>query len=63
MGVISRVTEGEIFYFFIRSRSVAVRLTVSKLLSQISGWEVPLNSYKLVISRSKPLQIDQVFQR
>ena len=60
MGVISRVTDGEILIFFIRCRSVAVQLTICKFLLK-SLDEKSFYSSKLIISLSKPLKINEIF--
>ena len=60
MGVILQVTDGEILIFFIRRHSLAVKLTICKSLSKSLGGK-SFYSSKLVISWSKPLKIDPIF--
>ena len=61
LGGILRFTDNEILMFFIRCRSVAIQLlTICELLSKFLGGK-SFYSRKLVISWSKPLKIDQIF--
>ena len=60
MGVTLTVTDGEILIVFVRCRSVALQLTIYKLLLKSLGGK-PFCSWKMIISQSKPLKTDHHF--